>query len=94
MNKNVIIGCILGTAVGDSMGLPYEGMNAGRVRKFLKKPLSQRLLHSYGMISDDSEHTCFVAKALMQADGDVSVFEKKLAWDLRWWFAGLPAGVG
>ncbi len=87
-------GCILGTATGDSMGLPYEGMSAQRVAKFLKRPLRQKFLPRSGMVSDDTEHCCFVAKALMQANGDVTVFEKKLARDLRWWFAGLPAGIG
>ena len=94
MNKKAITGCILGTAVGDSMGLPYEGMSRNRVAKFLKKTFKQRFLFNYGMISDDTEHTCFVAKALMQSSDNVCVFEKKLAWSLRWWFAGLPAGIG
>lgn len=94
MGQKAITGCLLGTATGDSMGLPYEGMSANRVAKFLKKPLRQKFLLGFGMVSDDTEHCCFVAKALVQANGDVYVFEKKLAWDLRWWFAGLPAGIG
>ncbi len=27
VNEKAIIGCILGTAVGDALGLPYEGMS-------------------------------------------------------------------
>lgn len=28
MNREAIVGCILGTAVGDALGLPYEGLGA------------------------------------------------------------------
>jgi ADP-ribosylglycohydrolase len=46
------------------------------------------------MVSDDTEHACFVAQAIIRADGDVDVFRKSLARSLRWWLLGLPAGVG
>ncbi len=34
-NKEAIVGCILGTAVGDALGLPYEGLSPNRARKLL-----------------------------------------------------------
>jgi ADP-ribosylglycohydrolase len=46
------------------------------------------------MISDDTEHTLFVAQSLLKHPSDVSAFQRTLAWHLRWWFLGLPAGVG
>lgn len=94
MNEKAIIGCILGTAIGDSVGLPYEGLKAKRLAKLLKKPLRQKLVFGFGMISDDTEHTCFVAKALINAKGNAEKFERKLAWSLRGWFLSLPAGMG
>ncbi len=94
MNKKNITGCLLGTAIGDSIGLPYEGLNPKRINKLLKKPLQQNLLFGRGMISDDTEHSCLVAKALITAKGDADKFEKHLAWSLRWWFLNLPAGMG
>jgi len=94
MNEKAIIGCILGTAIGDSVGLPYEGLKAKRIAKLLKKPLRQKLIFGFGMISDDTEHTCCVAKALITAKGDAQKFERKMAWALRGWFLSLPAGMG
>lgn len=94
LNKKAFIGSILGTAVGDSVGLPYEGMSAKRVAKYLSTPAKHRFIFGRGMLSDDTEHTCFVAKALASSGDNPDLFEKKLAWSLRWWFIGLPAGIG
>jgi ADP-ribosyl-[dinitrogen reductase] hydrolase len=88
-------GLILGTAVGDAIGLPREGLSARRAaRLFGTAPLSHRLLLGRGMISDDTEHTCMVAQALLASNGDAEAFARSLAWKLRWWLLGLPAGVG
>jgi len=94
MLERAITGCILGTAVGDALGLPYEGMSAKRTAKFFKRPANHHFLMGKGMISDDSEHACFIAQALIASMDNPDRFERKLAWSLRWWFAGLPAGVG
>lgn len=32
MNEDRIVGCILGTAVGDAFGLPYEGLSKRRAK--------------------------------------------------------------
>ena len=46
------------------------------------------------MVSDDTDHACMVAQALAASAGDVNRFSKSLAWRLRFWFLGLPAGIG
>jgi len=46
------------------------------------------------MISDDTEHTLMVAQSLLKHPDDAAAFARSLAWRLRWWFLGLPAGVG
>ena len=46
------------------------------------------------MISDDTEHTCMVAQSLIVSAGNTSIFTKQLAFRLRWWLLGLPAGIG
>jgi hypothetical protein len=38
-----IIGSLLGTAVGDAIGLPYEGLSRRRALKLLGKPTKHRL---------------------------------------------------
>ncbi|MEM9644999.1 MAG: ADP-ribosylglycohydrolase family protein [Planctomycetota bacterium] len=94
MNRDAIIGCILGTAVGDALGLPYEGVSAKRAPRLLGPPDRYRFFFGRGMISDDSEHTCMVAQSLIESSGDVNLFARRFASRLRWWILALPAGVG
>lgn len=89
-----IEGAVLGTAVGDSLGLPSEGMSRRRIEKRWKQPLKQRLIGNYGMLSDDTEHTILVLQALNRFPDHPEAFQKCLAGKLRWWFVCLPAGVG
>ena len=46
------------------------------------------------MLSDDTEHTCMTGQALLHAAEDVDAFARSLAWRLRCWLLGLPAGTG
>ncbi len=89
-----VIGCILGTAAGDAIGLPFEGLSRRRAVKLLGPPDRHRLLLGRGMVSDDTEHTCMVAQALTASGGDVELFQRNLGWRFRFWLLGLPAGVG
>ena len=88
-------GCLLGSAVGDALGLPREGLTPERARKlFGEAPLRHQFFFGRGMISDDTEHACMTAQSLLTARGDVDRFSHSLAWRLRGWLLGLPAGVG
>ena len=92
--EKAIIGCILGTAVGDALGLPYEGLSPRRGKKLLGQPDRHRLLLGHGMVSDDTEHTMYVVRSLITSKFNPDQFERHLARSLRWWLVGLPAGVG
>lgn len=94
MNEKRIIDCILGTAVGDALGLPYEGIQPGRSKRLLGVPDRHRFFFGRGMISDDTEHTCMVAQSIIESGGNVKVFARRFAARLRWWMLALPAGVG
>ncbi|MFT5131959.1 MAG: ADP-ribosyl-[dinitrogen reductase] hydrolase [Gammaproteobacteria bacterium] len=87
-------GCLFGTAVGDAIGLPFEGISARRIKKLNPFPLQHRFLFGKGMLSDDTEHTCIVAHALIHGANDTKEFISNLSWSLRFWFLGLPAGIG
>jgi len=91
--KDRFAGALIGTAVGDSVGLPAEGLSRSRARRFFKGEWRQRLLPGIGMISDDTEHTIFVAQALL-VSSNPQEFARRLAFSLRWWLLALPAGVG
>lgn len=86
--------CLLGTAVGDALGLPYEGLSARRAARVLGPPDRFRLLFGRGMVSDDTEHACITSEALVVSAGDPDVFARELARRLRWWLLALPPGVG
>jgi ADP-ribosylglycohydrolase len=94
IRRSAVVGAILGTAVGDAIGLPYEGLSPRRAERLLGPPDRYRFLLGRGMVSDDTEHTCMVAQALMAAGDDVPRFSRELAWRLRLWLLGLPAGIG
>lgn len=90
-----IVGCLLGTAVGDALGLPYEGLSRHRAKRLLGVPDRHRFCLGRGMVSDDTEHACMVAQSLIACGGDdVEKFSRQLASRLRWWLLGCPAGVG
>ncbi len=88
------VGSILGTAVGDAIGLPYEGLSRRRGVKLLGPPERHRFLFGRGMASDDTEHTCLVAQALIATAGEPDRFSRDFAKRLRWWLLSLPAGIG
>lgn len=89
-----LTGSLIGTAMGDAIGLPYEGLSRRRCASMLGAPTRQRLFFGRGMVSDDTEHACMTAQALIVSGGDVAAFRKNLASRLRWWLLPLPAGVG
>lgn len=93
--RDSLAGCLLGTALGDSLGLPFEGLSASKVTRMLgDEPLNHRFLFGRGMVSDDTEHTVLAAQALLRSGGDAERFQRALAWGLRGWFLGFPAGMG
>jgi len=85
---------LLGTAVGDSLGLPAEGLSAARIARCWSGPWRHRFFFGKGMVSDDTEHTVFVAQCLADNPGNAEEFQRRLAWKLRWWVLCVPAGVG
>lgn len=80
--------------MGDSLGLPAEGLSPRRAAKLFPGRWRQRLLPGTGLISDDTEHTVFVAQSLLAHAADVSRFQRRLGWCLRLWLLSLPAGIG
>jgi ADP-ribosyl-[dinitrogen reductase] hydrolase len=94
-NIDRVAGVLLGTAVGDALGLPREGLSRRRAeRLFGPPPLRHRFLFGRGMISDDTDHACMTALALLRNPSDAALFARSLAWRLRFWLLALPAGIG
>lgn len=88
------VACILGTAVGDALGLACEGLSADRQKRWFPSLDGYHLFLGKGLCSDDTEHTCMIAQSIIVSGGDEKSFARDFAWRLRWWLAGLPAGIG
>jgi ADP-ribosyl-[dinitrogen reductase] hydrolase len=87
-------GVMLGTAVGDAVGLPAEGLSRRRIARLFRGRWRHRLIGRYGMLSDDTEHTLFIGQALLAHPDSLARFSRRLAWSLRGWLLSLPAGIG
>ena len=94
INAKHTTGCLIGTAIGDALGLPYEGLTAARAARMLGAPDRFRFLFGRGMMSDDTEHSCMVAESLVESGFEPQRFETLFAKRLRWWLLGVPAGTG
>ena len=92
--KKVIQNSIVGTALGDSIGLPFEALSRKKIAK--KKPTfkKQSLFFGKGMFSDDTEQTLSVAQSLIESYDNVDIFKKGMRRRLQLWFLALPAGIG
>lgn len=88
------VGCLLGVAVADALGLPMEGLSRRRLRRWHPLIDRHRFLFGRGMCSDDSEHNVMVALSVCQSGDDVERFAAQMRGRLRWWLLALPAGVG
>lgn len=89
-----LTGSMLGTAVGDALGLACEGLSPARQVRMFPSLDRYGFLFGIGMISDDTEHTVMAAQALIESGGDEARFTRDFAWRLKGWLLALPAGVG
>lgn len=89
------MGVLLGTAVGDALGLPYEGMRPVAARRRAPAhPDRFRWFGRTGYVSDDTEQALLVADALIRHPGDPAAAARTFSRSLLWWFLRLPWGVG
>lgn len=93
-HPDAITGCLLGLGIGDALGLPREGLSPRRGERLFPHLDRHQFIFRRGMFSDDTEHACLTAQALLRSGGEVERFTHSLAWRLRWWLLGLPAGLG
>lgn len=90
-----LAGLLLGTALGDALGLPAEGISRRRLARLgWNGRWRHRFLCGRGMTSDDTEHAVLVAEALLRNPQDAEAFARQLARGLRRWLLAVPAGVG
>ncbi|MHC9541686.1 MAG: ADP-ribosylglycohydrolase family protein [Vulcanimicrobiota bacterium] len=94
LSMDAVIGSILGTAVGDALGLVCEGLSRKRQHTLFPVLKSYRFFFGRGMTSDDTEHAAMTAESLIMSAGDPVKFRRELALRLKIWLLTLPAGLG
>lgn len=92
--RTAILGTLLGVAVGDALGLPYENLSPRRGLRLFGEPDRYRLVPGIGLVSDDTEHNCLLAQSLIAQGTDVDRFRQDFARRLKRWGILLPAGTG
>lgn len=96
--ENIVVsslsGLIEGTALGDSLGLPYEGLSHQTIIRSFSKSLEQSFLFGFGMLSDDTEQTVLVAQSLIAGRNDPRRFLRSFARRYRYWILCFPPGMG
>jgi len=94
LRRDRLIGTLLGTAVGDALGLPFEGERAGRGTSTETRAADRfHFLGRWGFVSDDTEQAALVAEALL-AHPTPAGAARAFQWGLAGWFLRLPWGIG
>lgn len=88
-----IEGALTGCAVGDSLGLVREGLSPRRADRLLGE-LRQGFFLGRGIVSDDTDHSCLSALAVLRSGGDVDAFARWWGRYLVGWLWSAPYGVG
>ncbi len=83
---------LLGTAVGDALGLPLEGLSAKAISRRFTPVDRYQLLGRTGFVSDDTEQSALVAQAIAAHSSDVELATRWLRRSLLGWFLRLPWG--
>jgi len=94
LREDAVAGSILGTAVGDALGLVCEGLSRKRQHRLFPDLTSYRFFFGRGMISDDTDHAALAAESLAASAGDPAIFSREVARRLKIWLLTLPAGLG
>ncbi|MDM7935711.1 MAG: ADP-ribosylglycohydrolase family protein, partial [Methanothrix sp.] len=99
------LGCLLGVAVGDALGMPVEGYTAEEIRSRFgavqeMMPAPEGHFHTgllAGQFTDDTEETLILAESMVEAHGlsPERFAERLIAWGASWTLdERLNRGVG
>ncbi|MDH5490883.1 MAG: ADP-ribosylglycohydrolase family protein [Myxococcales bacterium] len=92
--QNRVLGALLGVALGDALGLPFEGLSTRRVARRFQSADRFRLVGRTGFVSDDTEQTALVAEALVGSSGDDDLCVRSFRRSMIGWLVRLPFGIG
>ena len=85
---------LLGTALGDALGLPAEGLATATIERRFGAIDRFHLIGRTGFVSDDTEQSALVAQSLVAHPADPAAMERAFGRALVGWFLRLPWGIG
>lgn len=68
--SEVMEGLLLGTAIGDALGLPFEGLGARTIARWNPSFDRYHLLGPLGFVSDDTEQSALLLESLLRGRGE------------------------
>jgi ADP-ribosylglycohydrolase len=92
--RDRIVGTLLGTAIGDALGLATEGMSARAIARRFGNVERFHMIGRTGFVSDDTEQAALVAQSLACHPDDVERCVRAFRRSLLGWFCRMPWGVG
>lgn len=93
-HQSKLRGVLLGTALGDALGLPMEGLNAKTIQKRFGRTDRFRLWPNLGIVSDDTEQSALLAQSILRAGAAPEMIPMYFRRSLVGWFLRLPWGIG
>lgn len=97
INEDRLAGVLLGTALGDALGLACEGMSPPAIARRFGRVHRFHLLGRTGYVSDDTEQAALLARAVIGAAHDAqadAAIVRRFRRSLIGWFWRLPFGIG
>lgn len=92
--ENTLAGCLVGTSIGDALGLAVEGLSRERQARMYPHLDGYHFFFGKGLVSDDSEHTFMLAQSLISSRQTPEQLQQRFGWKLRLWVLSFPSGLG
>jgi ADP-ribosyl-[dinitrogen reductase] hydrolase len=92
--RSITEAVLLGTAIGDALGLACEGLSARVIAKRFGRVDRYRFFGATGRVSDDTEQSALVAQSLVRGRGELDDTVRAFRRAMVGWFWRLPWGIG
>lgn len=85
---------LFGVAIGDAMGLTYEGLSPRVIARRFDRLDRYRFFGARAIVSDDTEQSALVAQSILRSRGDLALAVTHFRRAMVGWFWRLPWGIG
>jgi len=89
-----LAGVLVGTALGDALGLPFENLTAEVIAADFPARGRFHFLGRAGHVSDDTEQSALVAQSLLREPADAEACAGRFGRALVGWLLRVPWGIG